>query len=337
MILENISLKKYNTFGVDITAKCFLEIKCEEQLREVLLQNDKPKFVLGGGSNILFTKNLDRLVLRISNKGKKILKEDRDSILVKVESGEIWSDFVVWCINNDLGGLENLSSIPGNVGSAPIQNIGAYGVEVKNYIENLEAIEIATGKKKVFSNTECEFGYRDSIFKQRAKNNYVIISVTFKLTKKSHTIKSSYGDIKCELQNKKIENPSIKDISEIVTAIRKRKLPDPLKIGNGGSFFKNATIPKSHFNHLKESYPKIPNYPDDNNNLVKISSAWLIEQCGFKGHRIGDAGVSCNQALILVNYGNASGGEILSLANDIRQSVQTKFNINLETEVNIIT
>ena len=342
IIKSNVSLQPYNTFGVDAVAKQFIEVNSVEELLEVLIRK-KDIFILGGGSNILLTKNIEKPVIFVHIKGIEILdippSEEDNQIYIKVKAGENWHAFVMWCLDRNYGGLENLSLIPGNVGAAPIQNIGAYGVEMKDAFMELEAIAIATGKIKRFKKQECRFGYRNSIFKNELKGKYVITSVTFKLTRSKHKIYSSYKGIQAELKSKNIKKPTIRDISDAVIAIRKHKLPDPEEIGNSGSFFKNPVVSKRHFEHLLKQHPEMPFYKVKLGNQVpqyKIPAGWLIEQCGFKGKRFGDAGVHKNQALVLVNYGHATGVEIYRLAQNIRYRVQKKFDLELETEVHVI-
>lgn len=335
-IEQNKSLKEYNTFGINAKASEFIKINSEEELVEILLVNkNKRIFVLSGGSNMLLTQDLKALVLHISIKGITSTIQTDNSVLVCANAGENWHDFVQFCIDNNYGGLENLSLIPGYVGSAPIQNIGAYGVELKDRLVSCEAIHIQTGEKKHFSKEDCNFGYRNSIFKNELKGIYIITKVTFKLTTKAHVLNTSYGAIENALEEKNIKNPTIKDVSEAVISIRKSKLPDPNEIGNSGSFFKNPVITSVAFDQLQKSYPNVPSYQIDKNN-IKIPAGWLIEQSGFKGKRWGDAGVHAKQALVLVNYNNATGQEILALSKKIQKTVQEKFNIILETEVNII-
>jgi UDP-N-acetylmuramate dehydrogenase len=294
--------------------------------------------LIGGGSNMLLVNDIDKLVVHLNTKGKEIIKKDETYTWVQVAAGENWHEFVLWCIENDLGGVENLALIPGNVGTAPIQNIGAYGVEVKDVIESLKVLEIATGIQSKFTANECNFGYRNSIFKNISKDKYVITHVTFRLTHSNHKINDSYGAIKSIVKYTKDSNLSIKAIADAVIAIRKVKLPDPKEIGNSGSFFKNPIISKLNFNRIQKDYPDIPNYPvPSNTKLVKLAAGWLIDQCGFKGKRYGDAGVHNNQALVLVNYGNATGKDILAVAKKIQKEVKEKFNVVLEMEVNIIS
>jgi len=333
-ILENISLKEYNTFGVNSYAKRFISISSFYALQQ-LLKKEKELFLISGGSNMLLTKDIDTLVAFINIKGISIDREDDVSAHITVNAGENWHEFVLWCISQNFGGLENLSLIPGNVGTCPIQNIGAYGVEVKDSITKVEAIEIETGKLITFSNTDCNFGYRNSIFKNEAKGKYILTAVSFQLTKKKHLLNTSYGAIETALQEQGISTPTIKNISDAVIAIRKSKLPDPKEIGNSGSFFKNPVISTLQFLELQVKHPTIPSYKISETE-TKVPAGWLVEQCGFKGKRFGDAGVHEKQALVLVNYGNASGIEIYNLAKKIQQTVYETFNIQLEIEVNII-
>lgn len=331
-ILENISLKSYNTFGINVYAKQFITINTRQELQEVL-KLEKDIFLLSGGSNMLLTKNIEKLVVHLALKGIIVNETGNNNVFVTAEAGENWHEFVLWCISQNYGGLENLSLIPGNVGTSPIQNIGAYGVEIKDTFHQLEALEIATGKTKIFQLDECNFGYRNSVFKNKLKGKYIILNVTFKLTKQNHQLNISYGTIKDYLQN--IQQPTIKDVSNAVIAIRESKLPNPKEIGNSGSFFKNPVIDINDFKILQKKYPEIPHYIVSNNE-IKIPAGWLIEQSGFKGKRFGDAGVHQKQALVLVNYGNATGKEIYNLAQKIQQTIQADFNISLEIEVNVI-
>jgi UDP-N-acetylmuramate dehydrogenase len=333
---KNISLKSYNTFGIDALAKNFIEVTSLPELVKVIKQ-DKNLFILGGGSNILLTKSISKTVVHLNFKGIELLNDvsDENSVLVKAQAGENWHEFVLWCIEHDFGGLENLSLIPGNVGTSPMQNIGAYGTEIKDTFHSLEALEIATGKIKTFDKEACNFGYRESVFKNIYKDKFIILNVTFKLSKNIHQLNTSYGAIQEELTKNNITEPSIKDVSDAVITIRESKLPDPKEIGNSGSFFKNPVISKEAFDLLQQKYPSIPHYivSDD---AIKVPAGWLVEQCGFKGKRFGDAGVHKNQALVLVNYDNATGKEIYDLAQRILQAVYEKFQIQLEIEVNII-
>lgn len=284
---------------------------------------------------MLLTKDIEKLVVHIDFKGISIDREDENNVYLTVNAGENWHEFVLWTIHNDFGGIENLSLIPGNVGTCPIQNIGAYGVEVKDVITKVEALEIETGKLVSFSNEVCDFGYRNSIFKNEEKGKYIIVAVSFKLTKNKHTLNTSYGAIETELEAKNIVSPSLQDVSNAVIAIRKSKLPDPKEIGNSGSFFKNPVISKDQFLELQKENPNIPNYPVSDTE-IKVPAGWLVEQSGFKGKRFGDAGIHEKQALVLVNYGNASGKEIYLLAQKIQEKVFKNFGISLEIEVNVI-
>ncbi len=348
-IQKNISLKHYNTFGIDVIASQFLSVNSITDLLDILSKKQNV-FILGGGSNLLITSKIEQFILHIDLKGTNIIKETKNDIFIKAQAGENWHEFVLWCIENGFGGLENLSLIPGNVGTSPIQNIGAYGVELTDVFYKLKAIEISTGNRRVFTKDECNFGYRNSIFKNEFKGKYIITSVIFKLTKNKHKINDSYGAIQTELQERGIDNPTIKDISDIVIDIRNSKLPNPKEIGNSGSFFKNPVVSQNLFLKLQKKFPKIPFYkiettqnpkPQATNNKqlttnYKIPAGWLIEQCGFKGKRFGDAGVHEKQALVLVNYGNATGQEIYALAVLIQQTVFDTFKIELEIEVNVI-
>jgi UDP-N-acetylmuramate dehydrogenase len=335
-IKSNFSLKNYNTFGIDAKAKEFVAVHSVADLKEVLEENSaKEKFILGGGSNMLLTKNVDALVIHIDLKGKKVVKEDDDFVWVEGQAGENWHEFVLWNIDNNFGGLENMSLIPGNVGTTPVQNIGAYGAEIKDTFVSCDAMHIATREMKTFSSQECNFGYRESIFKHEVKDQYVITSVIFKLTKKNHKINISYGDITKELEKNNITEPTIKDVSNAVIAIRRSKLPDPKELGNSGSFFKNPVITKEHFEQIHPQFPDMKYYVVSPTE-VKVPAGWLIEQAGFKGIRVGDAGVHKNQALVLVNYGNATGAEIVNLSKEIQKTIFEKYTISIEAEVNII-
>ncbi|MDO9276402.1 MAG: UDP-N-acetylmuramate dehydrogenase [Lutibacter sp.] len=331
-IRQNISLKPYNTFGIHANAKRFVSVNSVKELKEII-NSEKDLFLLGGGSNILLTKDVEKLVIQLNTKGIIVNDFDENEVLVTAEAGENWHELVLWCVSQNYGGLENLALIPGNVGTSPIQNIGAYGVEIRAVFQQLEALEIATGKTKIFTNEDCSFGYRNSVFKNELKGKFIITNVTFKLTKQNHNINISYGAIKDLLTDK--ENPSIKEIADAVIAIRQSKLPDPKKIGNSGSFFKNPVITNNLFKELTKKHPEIPHYVISVNE-IKIPAGWLIEQCGFKGKRFGDAGVHEKQALVLVNYHNATGKEIYDLAQKIQQKVMKTFKIALEIEVNVI-
>ncbi|GAA4963242.1 UDP-N-acetylmuramate dehydrogenase [Algibacter aquimarinus] len=335
-ILENISLKPYNTFGIDVQAKHFVSIDNIDDLKTILNHPDYTnKLILGGGSNMLLTKDQNTLVTHINLKGISIISEDDDFAIVKAYAGENWHEFVLWCLENNFGGIENMSLIPGNVGTAPIQNIGAYGVELKDTFLSCEALSVDTITLKTFDKDECNFGYRNSIFKQEAKGKFIITSVTFKLTKRNHKLNINYGTIASELEKKEIKNPTIQDISKAVIFIRESKLPNPKDIGNSGSFFKNPVISKEQFNVLEKQFKNIPNYPVSESE-VKVPAGWLIEKAGFKGKRIGNYGVHKKQALVLVNYGNAKGDDILNLSKLIQKTVKRLFDISIEAEVNIL-
>lgn len=335
-IEEYKSLKNYNTFGIDCSARYFISVTDLNELKEVLNSTiHKNKFILGGGSNLLLTKDIEGLVIHIDLKGIQILEEDKDHVYLQVMAGENWHELVNFCLENDFGGIENLSLIPGNVGAAPIQNIGAYGVELKDVFESCLTISTRDLTEREFSKKECYFGYRKSIFKNKEKGNYIIIQVTLKLTKNNHKKNINYGAIKKLLFENDIENPSLKEISEAIIKIRQSKLPDPKIIGNSGSFFKNPIINLTQFKKFIIQYPKAPFYRISDSN-IKIPAGWLIEKAGFKGQRIGDAGVHDKQALVLVNHGEASGKEILELATEIQKKVKDLFGITIEPEVNII-
>ncbi|MCF7560516.1 UDP-N-acetylmuramate dehydrogenase [Sabulilitoribacter multivorans] len=335
-ILQNISLKPYNTFGIDVIAKHFVSTTNINDLKHVLsLKEYSRRLILGGGSNILLTKNFDGLVVHIDLKGIEIISEDEDFVYVKANAGENWHQFVLWCISNNFGGVENLSLIPGNVGTAPIQNIGAYGVELKDVFESCEVISLENKELQTFNKAECDFDYRNSIFKQQAKGKFIITSVVFKLTKHSHKLNINYGTIASELDAMQIKNPTIQDISKAVITIRESKLPNPKDIGNSGSFFKNPVISKKHYKKLLENFENIPSYPV-NDTEVKVPAGWLIEHAGFKGKCFGNYGVHKKQALVLVNYGGAKGSDILKLSKLIQKTIKRLFDISIEAEVNIL-
>lgn len=337
-VQQNYSLKKDNTFGLDVYAAYCSEFRSRGELHQ-LLENYKipSKMILGGGSNILFTKNYDGLVLRNTIPGIEIIRQDEDHVYVKVGAGVRWHDFVMYCVERNFGGVENLSLIPGNVGASPMQNIGAYGVEIKDVFYELEAFDLDEKNVRFFSANECEFGYRESVFKKKLKNQFAILDVTYRLNK-NPSFNISYGAIEKELKEMNVENLNIKAISAAVIRIRSSKLPDPKVIGNAGSFFKNPVINKNSLTSIQKDLPpglNIPFYEIDEDHF-KIPAGWLIEQCGWKGYRKGDAGCYDKQALVLVNYGNALGKEIYDLSEEIKISVMGKFEIELEREVNII-
>lgn len=339
MIKENFSLKQYNTFGIDAVAQYFSTFSSTEALEELLEYKQTTTWpvknlILGGGSNLLFTENFNGLVLKNEIKGIEKIAEDEEYVYVKAGAGENWHQLVIYCVNNNLAGMENLSLIPGNVGASPMQNIGAYGVEIKDIFYELEAYHLREKKIVKFKLQDCAFGYRESIFKRKLKGEFVIINVTYKLNKIA-IFNTNYGAIEQELEAMKIKEISIAAISQAVINIRKSKLPDPAVIGNAGSFFKNPEIDKEKFEALKSSFPGIVGYVLTNGQ-IKLAAGWLIEQCGWKGYRKGDAGCHAKQALVLVNYGNASGSQILALSEEIILSVKNKFDVLLEREVNII-
>ncbi len=346
-IQENISLRPYNTFGINVSARYFSIFNSPEQLTELLdfrlptpsfakAMEGKPdsRLLLGGGSNILFTHNFDGLVLKNEIKGIEELHEDEEYVYVRAGAGENWHGFVQYCISRNWAGLENLSLIPGNVGASPMQNIGAYGVEVEDLFWDLEALHLREKKIYTFTKTDCQFGYRDSVFKNKFKNEFAIVNVSFRLHKKP-VFHTSYGAIRQELERMGVQDLSIRAISEAVIQIRRSKLPDPEEIGNAGSFFKNPSVPKVLFEALKIKYPDMVGFTNAD-GTIKLAAGWMIEQCGWKGYRSGDAGCHARQALVLVNYANASGEEINELSEKIVKSVKEKFGVELEREVNII-
>lgn len=335
-IQENKSLKDYNTFGIDCNARYFVTVSTIDELKKVLSNKQySNRFILGGGSNMLLTQDIDALVIHLNLKGLEIVAEDSERVEVRAMAGENWHDFVMYCIENNFGGIENLSLIPGNVGTAPIQNIGAYGVELKDTFIRCNTVEIDTQLERSFTKEECNFGYRNSIFKSDLNGKYIITSVDFELTKKNHKKSISYGAIQEKLAENHIIEPTIKDISNAVIDIRKSKLPDPAKLGNSGSFFKNPVIDSETFKKFRVDFPGAPFY-EVSATEFKIPAGWLIEQAGFKGKQFGDAGVHKNQALVLVNYGNATGQEIWELAIRIQRTIKEKFGIYIEPEVNVI-
>jgi UDP-N-acetylmuramate dehydrogenase len=338
---KQVDLQPYNTFGIKASSKYFVVIHSVEEARELFkseIFKKERSFIVGGGSNILLTKDFDGLIIKIDIKGIEVVceGEDAETITLKVGAGEMWHTFVTYCVNHNYGGAENLSLIPGTVGAAPMQNIGAYGVEIKNIIKSVEALEISTGDLKKFNNEACKFGYRESIFKQELKNKYLISSVTLTLTKKNHHYNISYGAINDTLKQHGVDDLSVKAISDAVVHIRKSKLPDPSRIGNAGSFFKNPSIQADLLDLIRKTYPSIPTFPSEN-GLTKIPAGWLIEQCGWKGKTFGNIGVHKDQALVLVNYGDGKGEDIWQLAMKIQESVKEKFSITLHPEVNVIS
>ncbi len=334
MIRKNISLKKYNSFNIDVNAKEFVEVNSKDELIEIANKTkDKKVLYLGGGSNILFTKDFDGIVIHLNIKGLQFEKINSDETVVQANAGENWNNFVEFCIKNNLGGIENLSMIPGNVGSAPVQNIGAYGVELKDVFLTCEVFNKNDLSIKTYNLEDCKFEYRNSIFKEN--KNLIILSVRLKLKNKNHKINSSYGGINDELKKLKISKPTIKDISNVVCSIRKRKLPDPKKIGNAGSFFKNPVVKKDKLEWIKKYFNDVPSYKLDDKNY-KIPAAWLIESAGLKGKELDGFGIHKTQPLVLVNYGGAKGDDIYKLSLSIKEIIFKIFKIELETEVNII-
>jgi len=336
-IIENNPLLKLNTFGIDVKAKYFTSINTINELIEVTKTNvfkDLELLILGGGSNILFTKDFDGLVILNNIKGKEIIEQNQQSIFLKIGAGENWHELVMYCVDNGWGGIENLSLIPGNTGTAPMQNIGAYGVEIKETFVELEALEISSGKIVKFNNSDCEFGYRESVFKNKMKNQYIILNITLEL-KKNPVLNINYGDVKAILESQNIKNPDIKEVSNAIISIRQSKLPDPKKIGNSGSFFKNPIVSLNLLELIKKKYPNVVYY-EINENEFKIAAGWLIERAGWKGKKFNNYGVHEKQALVLVNYGLANGMEIFELSEKIILDIKDKFGIKLEREVNII-
>jgi UDP-N-acetylmuramate dehydrogenase len=335
LIQENVSLLPYNTFGFDVKARYFASITTAAQLQDLLLDPrwaSAPKWVLGGGSNVLLTKDINALVLRIEIDGIKVVSEEDNELSIKVGAGEKWHEFVLYCVENSYAGVENLSLIPGTVGAAPMQNIGAYGVEIKDIFQELEAVDVQSGTTRRFNASECGFGYRESVFKRALKDQYIITSVTFRL-QKTPDFHVSYGDIQKTLEEMKVEKLSIKAVSDAVIQIRQNKLPDPAQIGNAGSFFKNPEISKQQFDALKEKYPALPGYVM-NADTMKVPAGWLIEQAGWKGYREGAVGVHTRQALVLVHYGGGTGDEIKVLSQKVQASVEAAYGIRLTAEVN---
>ena len=334
MIQTNKNLKEYNTFGISVKAEMFAVFSSIEELKQILsFRNDKKLLVLGGGSNLLLTKDFEGLVIKNEIKRFEVIEESASEVIVESGAGENWHEFVLNCIDKGFGGIENLSLIPGSVGASPMQNIGAYGVEIKDVFESLSAFHIASGEIHYFDKTKCEFGYRESIFKNKVKGEYIILTVTFRLTK-NPTINSSYGAINEQLKVMGIQVPTIKELSDAVIAIRQSKLPDPKIIGNAGSFFKNPTVEITLLEQIQKNYPDIPNYPAENKR--KLAAGWLIEKAGWKGRTFDNYGVHKLQALVLVNYGNCTGQEIFDLSSQIIQDVFEKFGVLLEREVNIL-
>lgn len=335
MLQKNVSLRPFNTFGIQCSAAQFAPFCSVAELKELIKAAQKPLLILGGGSNILFTKDFDGTVLKNEISGIQVSLENEENIELRVGAGEVWHDFVMHCVKNNYGGIENLSLIPGTVGASPMQNIGAYGVEIKDVFVQLEALNLDTLELEVFDHSACSFGYRESVFKRALKDKYVITSVTYRLTKRNHKIKTSYGAIQDELAKKGIADPQLADISEAVIAIRQSKLPDPKEIGNAGSFFKNPVVERAVLEKIQQEYEDVPNYPASEGH-VKLAAGWLIEKAGWKGYRSGDFGVHSKQALVLVNYKAAKGAEIEVLSREIIRDIRQKFGVTLEREVNLM-
>jgi UDP-N-acetylmuramate dehydrogenase len=336
MIEFDVSLKNFNTFGIDVSSKLFSQAENEDHVRNVIQSTEfmrNSSLILGGGSNVLFTKNFDGIVLRNHIQGIEVIEETKEYVLVKVGGGVVWHDFVLHCIKKGWHGVENLSLIPGNVGASPMQNIGAYGVEIKEVFHELEAIHLQTGEIHYFNNSACEFGYRESVFKNKLKGQYLISRVIYKLSKKgNYTI--SYGAIEKQLESMGVQELSAKSISDAVIAIRQSKLPDPKKIGNSGSFFKNPIVDKSTYHMVKSNFPDVVAY-SAGKGFMKLAAGWLIEKAGWKGKTFDNYGVHKHQALVLVNYGGVSGKEIYDLSAEILDSIKEKFGVQVEREVNI--
>jgi UDP-N-acetylmuramate dehydrogenase len=337
LLTKNYSLKNLNTFGVDVKAKLFAELFSEEELVELICNkknNQEKKVILGGGSNILFTKDFNGLVIKVSISGINVIEENNQSVLIEAGAGVIWNELVKFCVEKNYGGIENLTLIPGTVGAAPIQNIGAYGQELSDTFYSLDGVDIETGDKKIFDKNECRFSYRSSIFKEELKNKFIITSIRIKLSKnqKPNTV---YKTLQEYLSKKEITNTTIKDISKAVEEIRRQRLPDPAKIGNAGSFFKNPEVSKDTFNKLKSESNDVISFPT-NSEKMKISAGWLIEKSGWKGKRAGDVGTAPEHALVICNFGDATGAEILEFAMRIKEEVANKFGITLEEEVHIL-
>lgn len=335
-IVEGYDLTNLNTFGIKASAKYFVVLENESEIARLFsseIFKNNEKLFLGGGSNVLFTKDFVGIVVQNKLRGIEIINEDKENVWIKCMGGEIWNDLVLFAIEHNLWGIENLSLVPGTVGAAPMQNIGAYGSELKDTLENVEVYEIDTGERKVFQNNECNFGYRESIFKNVVKGKYFITSITLKLSKKEKR-NTEYKVLKTYLVENKLINPSLKEISDAVCNIRRSKLPDPKILGNAGSFFKNVFVSKDELERIRKEYPDMPYFEEE--NLVKIPAGWLIEECGFKGKKVGNVGMHEKQALVLVNYGGATGEELLNFANLVIKTVQEKFNLTLNPEVNLI-
>lgn len=336
-IQEKVNLKPYNTFGIDAQCNYFAELNSVQDFFDLIsnpVYQNNEKLIIGGGSNILFTGNYNGIVIKNNLKGINVVFENENEVILKVAAGEVWHDFVMFCIHHNFAGLENLSLIPGCVGASPMQNIGAYGVEIKEVFEELEAYSITTGQLKLFNKQECGFGYRESVFKHKYKNQFLITSVSFRLKRRA-AVNTSYGAINAELKAMNIQSPGIKDVSNAVISIRRSKLPDPKETGNAGSFFKNPEVAKQNYESLRELHPGLVAYPLENGNY-KLAAGWLIEQCGLKGYEKNGAAVHDKQALVLVNKNAATGKDVLELSSYVIKQVADKFGVTLEREVNII-
>lgn len=334
-VQSDISLKEKHTFGLLAFAKAYVKVDSLAKLKEALKLPHEQKMILGGGSNVVFTNNYPGLIIEIDIKGIRIERKFTNRIHLCVSAGEQWHKTVLWSLKHKMGGLENLSLIPGKVGASPIQNIGAYGIELKDVFVKLKALEISTLKIKTFYKKDCKFGYRDSFFKNEGKGKYVILEVCFSLSTKKHQLRTNYGAIQAELMRMKVTRPTITDISKAVIYIRQSKLPDPDKIGNAGSFFKNPVISKGKFKSILQEYPKVVNYPMPNGR-VKLAAGWLIDQCGLKGKGVGKVKVHSNQALVLTNPGGGTSKDLKTLIQKIILSVEKKYKVRLETEVNLV-
>lgn len=335
VVKKDQSLKAYNTFQIDVNASYFCIVSTEDELKSVIKEyGNMPRLILGGGSNVLFRGDFDGLIIKNEIKGIREISADAGSVLIEAGAGEVWDDLVAYAVEKNYGGLENLTLIPGSVGASPVQNIGAYGVEIKDVFDSLKGLNTETGQFDIFRKSDCKFGYRDSIFKRELKNKFIITHVIYRLSR-NPSVNTTYDAIRNELLKSGNDNPGIREISSIVKSIRESKLPDPRITGNAGSFFKNPEITREEFDILSAEYPEMPGYPAAEGR-IKVAAGWLIQKCGWKGKKSGNAGVYEKQALVLVNLGNASGKEIVELSEEIKKSVRDKFNINLETEVNII-
>lgn len=335
MIQSNFDLRELNTFGLHCNAKRFARFKSVAELRTILEErNNDPLLILGGGSNILFTRDFDGLVLKNEIDGFEVVESSDDWAIVESGGGVVWHSFVLRCIQEGLGGIENLSLIPGSVGASPMQNIGAYGIEIKDVFESLKALHIDSGEIHTFDHEQCQFGYRESVFKRALKGQYIILSVRYKLSKRNHRLNTSYGAIESELEAMNVSNPTIQDVSNAVIRIRQSKLPNPAEIGNAGSFFKNPVVSDDVVASIKKSHESFPHYPAPNG--TKLAAGWLIDQAGWKGKTFGSYGVHKNQALVLVNYGESDGQDIYNLSENIIQDIKNRFGVELEREVNIL-